>query len=108
FNSFKAPPDASGGAFVFGRAHPRALGLKAWPSLRVRCSGALAETNFTDEQSPWIHRAGTISLRLRERQCVTDLRSKKRLANSSELYQESSGAMLAGDWMRCKSISPVT
>ena len=39
---------------------PRRAGLKAWPSLRVRCSGALVETIFTDEQSPWILRAGTI------------------------------------------------
>jgi mRNA-degrading endonuclease RelE of RelBE toxin-antitoxin system len=39
---------------------PRRAGLKASLSLRVRCSGALAETIFTDEQSPWILRAGTI------------------------------------------------
>jgi hypothetical protein len=40
------PSRSAGG--ILGSAPAWRTGLKAWPSLRVRCSGTLAETNFEE------------------------------------------------------------
>jgi hypothetical protein len=55
---------ASSWVFVFwGASAPGVLVLKAWPLLRIRCSGALAETNFLSPQC-WEFRGCEILLQL--------------------------------------------